>query len=456
MTIGGLEVRGGVGGVTARTEDMERAAAVLAAAGSAMAGVAARLAGVAADPLLLATGALSPASLGAAEVCLAAAVAGPSGVLTSGVRLDLMGLRLRAAALAYRAAEDGAQALVHDVDSCVGAVAGVLAVRMTPLAVPALPLAAFAAGPLRGELGHLPFGAMAGLVAAHAGLLEHVVDAVPGTVRQSAGLLLQVRRGSPLLRDTGAVVVTARPEQGVPPAGLADLVSGIAACYPETGAATPTVRVQGIRDANGRRAWVVEIPGTQDWSPVPGPDPFDLTADVSSMAGRPSAAERTVTEALRLAGARPDEPVLLAGHSLGGMLAAGLAADPAFRARFRVTHVVTAGSPIAEYPVPPGVGVLSLEHADDIVPALDGNPNPDRAGWVTVRQRLRPGVLTADPLLTHGVEGYRATAALVDTSNDPSLVAWRASLAPFLRRPGATAVDLVVTGHRPTTSRRGR
>jgi pimeloyl-ACP methyl ester carboxylesterase len=213
--------------------------------------------------------------------------------------------------------------------------------------------------------------------------------------------------------------------------------------------------VQGIRDPGGRRAWVVEIPGTQDWSPVPGPDPFDLTADVASMAGRPSAAQRTVTRALELAGARPDEPVLLAGHSLGGMLAAGLAADPAFRARFRVTHVVTAGSPVAEYPIPPGVQVLSLEHADDVVPALDGGLNPDRVGWVTVRQRIRPGAVTADPLLTHGVEGYRATAALVDASSDPSLVAWRAGLAPFLRRPGATAVDLVVAGHRPMRTRRG-
>jgi pimeloyl-ACP methyl ester carboxylesterase len=200
---------------------------------------------------------------------------------------------------------------------------------------------------------------------------------------------------------------------------------------------------------DGRRAWAVEIPGTQDWSPIPGQDPFDLTADVSSMAGRPSAAERTVTGALDLAGARPDEPVLLAGHSLGGMLAAGLAADPAFRARFRVTHVVTAGSPIAGYAVPPTVRVLSLEHADDVVPALDGASNPDRPGWVTVRRTVLPAALAADPILTHGVEAYRATAAIVDASDDPSLVAWRAGLAPFLRRPGATAVDLVVTGRRP-------
>jgi hypothetical protein len=320
--------------------------------------------------------------------------------------------------------------------------------RLAPLAAHALPLRALPEVP-RGRFGQLPLDAVAGLAAAHAGLLEHVVRGVPGTVRQTAGLILDVGGGSARFRDAGGVVVTARAEPGVPSRSLADVVSGIAACYPQARTGTEAVRVQRIRDANGRRAWVVEIPGTRSWSPVPGRDPFDLTADVSSMAGRPSAAERTVTEALTLAGARRDEPVLLAGHSLGGMLAAGLAADPAFRARFRVTHVLTAGSPIAEYPIPPSVRVLSLEHADDIVPALDGRPNPDRAGWVTVSQRIEPGALTADPHLTHGVEGYRATAALVDASDDPSLVTWRAGLAPFLPGPGATAVDLVVAGHRP-------
>lgn len=447
--VGPLEVVGGVGGVTARTEDMERAAAVLGAAAGELATVSARLAGVAADPLLLASAALSPLSLGAAEASLAAAVAGPAGAFSAGVRLDLLGLRLTAAALGYRAAEDGAHAVVHRLDAWAGVLTASLAVRVAPLAVPGLPLAAAVAVPLRRQLGHVPFAADAsGVVAAHAGVLEHVVDAVPGTVRQLAGLLLLARRTSPILRDRGDVAVSARTEPSLPPGGVADVVSAIAGCYPEAGAPTGTVRVQGVTGADGRRAWIVQIPGTQDWSALPGPDPFDLTADVASMAGRPSAAERTVTAALGMAGVRPDEPVLLAGHSLGGMLAAGLAADPGFRARFRVTHVLTAGSPIAGYRIPPAVRVLSLEHADDVVPALDGGANPDRVSWVTVRQRLRPGAMSVDPLLTHDVEGYRATAALVDASADPSLVTWRAGLARFLRRPGATATDLVAVGHR--------
>jgi len=441
-------VRGGVGGVAARTEDLERAARLLGDAGAGLVATAMRLLGVAADPSLLATATLAPVSLAAAEARLAGALAGSAGVLRSAARLELLSLRLRAAAFGYRTADEGAERLAHDVDTGTVVLGAGLAVGLAPLAVPAVPLGLLAAVPLRGPHAGPPIGMAAGMLAAHAGLLEHAVDAVPGTVPQAATAILAVTSGSSLLRDNGTVALSASAQRAMPPTGVADLLSGIAACRVDAGAQPGTIRVEAVRDADGRRAWVVEIPGTQDWSPAPGGNPFDLTADVASMAGRPSAADHAVAAALDLAGARRGEPVLLAGHSLGGMLAAGLAADPAFRARFRVTHVVTAGSPVAGYPIPADVQVLSLEHADDVVPALDGARNPDRAGWVTVRQPVSGSPIAADPLVTHGIEGYRATAALVDASADPSLAAWRAGLVPFLRRPGATAVDLVVTARR--------
>ena len=57
------------------------------------------------------------------------------------------------------------------------------------------------------------------------------------------------------------------------------------------------------------------------------------------------------------------EPVLLAGHSQGGIAAAALAADPGFRRRHPVGAVVTSGAPIARMALPPQVSVLALEHA---------------------------------------------------------------------------------------------
>jgi pimeloyl-ACP methyl ester carboxylesterase len=226
---------------------------------------------------------------------------------------------------------------------------------------------------------------------------------------------------------------------------VSDLLRRVASCYPEAGVPPGTVRVEGVRGPDGQRAWVVEIPGTQEWSPVPGENPADLTADVAALGRAATAAAATVVRGLELAGVRRREPVLLVGHSLGGMLAAALASDAAFTRRFRVTHVVAAGSPLAGYPVRPGVAVLALEHDDDLVPALDGGPDPDRADWVTVRRSPQRG---RDPAAAHDSLAYAATGALVDASTDGSLRAWRAGLAPFLARPGAGATALLVVGRR--------
>jgi hypothetical protein len=81
-------------------------------------------------------------------------------------------------------------------------------------------------------------------------------------------------------------------------------------------------------------------------------------------------------------------------------------------------------------PVPAGIEVLSLEHAQDAVPRLDGQPNPDRATWVTVSRDL--GDSGADRASqAHDSRLYVDTAALVDESDDPSVATWRTSSTAF-------------------------
>jgi hypothetical protein len=99
-------------------------------------------------------------------------------------------------------------------------------------------------------------------------------------------------------------------------------------------------------------------------------------------------------------------------------------------AQHRVTHVVTMGAPVARMPVPAETQVLSLEHTRDPVPRLDGQPNPDRASWVTVTRDDR-GDGVAGASHTHDVRGYVDTAGLVDQSSDPSVVSWRSTSARF-------------------------
>lgn len=452
----GLQVRGGVGGVAARTEDLEHAAAALHGAAGGLAEVAVATTGIAIRPGLLASAVLGPWTFAQAEAGLAGVLAGPRGLVAVGVQLETLALRLRAAALGYTLAEQGARAAVHQLELAAGRLAVVGAAPLVPLAaatsVVTVPigLAAVRVGlPLPqewprsgGRLLEPVVGALPGALTPPAGPLWHPGADVPGV----AAVLAAAGRAGPLLHETGrAVVVSARSAPASPPSGVADLLRRVSACYPDAGAAPGTVRVDGVRGADGRRAWVVEIPGTQEWSPVPGRNPADLTADVAALGRASTAAAATVVRALELAGAAVGEPVLLAGHSLGGMLAAGLASDAAFTRRFRVTHVVTAGSPVAGFPVQPGVAVLALEHDDDLVPALDGAPNPDRADWVTARSAPDRG---RDPSRAHDSHGYAGTGALVDASLDPSLVAWRAGLAPFLARPGATGSALLVVGRR--------
>ena len=193
----------------------------------------------------------------------------------------------------------------------------------------------------------------------------------------------RLRRGA---RGPGDAGGTARAELGGsrPGAGLADLVAA--------GEGLDGGRVRVARDlAPGRRvglggrraghAGVVAAGGPQPVRPHHRrPRPHRA---------RPTVAAAGVAAALDLARSRAgraaaDDPVLLVGHSQGGILAAALASDPAFTRDHRVTHVVTSGAPVGLFPVPARVRVLSVEHADDPVPRLDLTPNPEHATWLTV------------------------------------------------------------------------
>jgi pimeloyl-ACP methyl ester carboxylesterase len=182
---------------------------------------------------------------------------------------------------------------------------------------------------------------------------------------------------------------------------------------------------------------VVVVPGTQDWSPRGGRNPSDLTTDVLLMAQESSllaaGVEQALTAAQRDAGRLGlADPVLLAGHSQGGIAAAALAADAGFRQRHRVTHVVASGAPIARIPVPPTVSVLALEHRQDAVPRLEGERNADRRGWLTVSRDLEPDPVARSAGAAHGSALYRNTAALADASGSGSLARWRLGSAGFL------------------------
>ena len=140
----------------------------------------------------------------------------------------------------------------------------------------------------------------------------------------------------------------------------------------------------------------------------------------------------------------PADPVVLVGHSQGGILAAALASDPGFTRRNRVSHVVTSGSPVALFPVPPTTRVLSVERGDDPVPRLDLTPQPRPR---VVGHRAHPARRSPVDVRDHALEGYVATLRVAEAAprgTVAGLDAWQASAGGVLGRPVRSVSELRV------------
>jgi hypothetical protein len=190
---------------------------------------------------------------------------------------------------------------------------------------------------------------------------------------------------------------------------LSDLVS-VNGTTDAMGTADATViDVKRIRGADGVERWVVSLPSTQDWQWSSDSGALnDRDSNVALMADNPllrTAYERAVLEAMNDAGIPPGGDVVLTGFSQGGIMAANLAADPAFP--YNTVGVVTNGSPIDSFGIPSHVPVYAFQHVTDIVPALDGNVYDATAPNVT--RVVMQGSLS--PLAAHNNQAYADSVA---------------------------------------------
>ena len=142
---------------------------------------------------------------------------------------------------------------------------------------------------------------------------------------------------------------------------------------------------------------------------------------------------RMVEEAMKQAGIGKDEPVALVGHSQGGIVAAALASD--LKDSYTIDHVVTAGSPVANHPIPPKTWVTSIEIEDELVASLDGGRNPSTEQWLTVRGKVTqttgvtPPTVNADGSCTPGqntgsAESNYAGALVADAPKTKEISHW--------------------------------
>lgn len=420
-----IEVTGGSAGLAARYE----AVGVLADDFETTAGRLLELAGhdaaAAADGTLVGTAALAPLTFAEAEALLVAA----GGALASASACwEADALLVRAALAGLRASDVLADAAVDELDRRLGAVVG-LSLRTLG------PVVAATVATLPPETQARLDDRLQGWVLDHPDVVQHVVNGGGGVLAGAAGvpaLALGGRQATQLLAalyDDGRPVVRPRPDLsvpagGVPPRSVADAVRHLGEVADlSVGARSPdngTIEVQTLDPGSDRVRHVVYLPGTDDIATLPwtqDQDVRDAGADLRSASGHLTAYQRGILEALHDAGVRPDEPVLLVGHSLGGMEAAALAGRDT---GFAISDVVTAGAPTAQVSgYPDGAHVLSLEQRGDVVPLTDGADNADTVAQTTVTFDSGEPAETIES--RHDYAQYVAGATAVDASTNPSV-----------------------------------
>jgi len=429
---GSVSVRGGSGSIAADLEQLAAFAALLDGAADSLARMLRVLAHCLSEPAMVGAAALDP--VGAAQVAALAGIASAGAVAAlAGCQSAAAGLR--SAAVSYRAADELGRRLALLVAAGLE-LPSALAPPTGALRLPAGPLPGSVpvrrAGPVREQ----PAGwqsrlttdpQLAALAVRLATLAGTGGVPVPGATTALAGLLAaRYADGTP--------VVTGHPldpvaDRAGPPRSSADLIRALALRNAaDDGGGAVDVR---ILDGPAGRRVIVDITGTTVWNLDPRrrtAQASDFGTDLRALANRSSVYERGVVQALRRAGVRPGEPIMLVGHSLGGMIAARLAGQLQAGSGFTVTHLVTAGSPIGLAPIPRSVSVLALQNAGDLVPELDGVDNPRRGNWITVRTDHGEPTVHG----RHALQAYLAGATDADACLDPALAGWRRSAADFL------------------------
>ncbi|MFB7798174.1 hypothetical protein [Isoptericola sp. NPDC056134] len=270
-----------------------------------------------------------------------------------------------------------------------------------------------------------------------AGSLSDVVaallpDAVPQVVALADADLAGPRPGW-ADRPAGSVAETLARTADLYPQG-----SGVVD-RPAAGVPAGTLAVEEVVHGDGTTSWTVLIPGTQEL--LSSSNPFDAATDLGLMAHEAADVSVAVEQALDAAGASPDEPVVLVGHSLGGIAAAALAASSAFRANHPVGGVVTAGAPTASFALPAGVPVLHVENEESLVENVDGRSReegPATADRVTVGRRLLDSTDPADVAaagsisLAHAMPTHLRTLAAARRSGNVQVAGVTARLERLL------------------------
>ncbi|MDO5053150.1 MAG: hypothetical protein Q4E05_09715 [Pseudoclavibacter sp.] len=251
---------------------------------------------------------------------------------------------------------------------------------------------------------------------------------VPGPVREQDAVLA-VYRAAVL---SGAVATggwtvsacTPLPVSSGEPARVSDLVGRIPPAEP----GGPVVRVTTRRAPDGGLIHEVAITGTQEWAPH-SDEALTLAGNAAGYAGVSEQSVAAVLTAMRAAGVRPGDRLVLSAFSQGSLVAQGIAAS----GDYRVEAIVTVGGLIDPGAVPAEVPILEIAHDNDIVPALRGlrDPGHPQAAFVEVPP--------PEDRMPHDLELYGRTAAELQRAGHPAVARMQERLDGLLS--GAAVVE---------------
>jgi hypothetical protein len=178
------------------------------------------------------------------------------------------------------------------------------------------------------------------------------------------------------------------------------------------------VRIERYEAPGEPPRYVVYVGPTETFSPVATDEPWDLTSNVTGVAGLEAGSLRATEMAMHDAGIGADDEVQFIGFSQGGLVATRLAASESWNAAGLETY----GAPAGGVTLPNGLDGMAIRNSDDFVPALAG-PQVDHHLLQVERRAFEPGspIPTAEPAPAHQREAYLATATVVDEARSDAV-----------------------------------
>lgn len=193
-------------------------------------------------------------------------------------------------------------------------------------------------------------------------------------------------------------------------------------------------------------------------------DPNNLGNSYRAAHGLETDVEIAVREAMRQAGIGPNDPVMLVGHSLGGLTVANLAEDKEFQGNYRIDSVVAIGATIHGRDIEPPTRVLQITNPNDDVVALTSiaggeNRMRGRSNFVEhevpfglpfipfnpgtpVSLLVGLGINFARITQNHPLDKYEARLADWDQTDEKG-IAWREQNDRFLCGPHVKSSELI-------------